>query len=145
MQKLKILMLGAGGGREHALAWKLKQSPRAGEMFFARGNAGTAELGTNLELKETQIPELIEFAKKENVDLVLVISDDPLALGAIDQFQNAGFRTWGPSQAASQLEWSKSFSKRFMKENDLPTARFETFTDYEQALGYIKVQNFPIV
>lgn len=143
--KQKILIIGAGGGREHAIGWKIAQSERAGKLFFARGNAGTAKLGTNLDVKETDIPALLEFAVKEDVDLVLIVSDDPLALGAVDQFQAAGFRTWGPTGKASQLEWSKAYAKDFMKRHKLPTAKFETFTDFEKATEYLRNQKFPIV
>ena len=103
-EKLKILIIGAGGGREHAIGWKIAQSPRAGELFFARGNAGTAQLGTNLDIKETDIPKLLEFTKKEKIDLALVVSDDPLALGMVDEFKKAGLRVWGPTKKAAQLE-----------------------------------------
>ncbi|HEY4494362.1 MAG TPA: phosphoribosylamine--glycine ligase [Candidatus Paceibacterota bacterium] len=141
----KILMLGAAGGREHALAWRIAQSPRSGELFFARGNAGTAQLGTNLDMKETEIPDLIHFAKKEGIDLVLVVSDDPLALGAVDEFKKADIRVWGPTKMAAELEWSKAFSKNFMKRHNLPTAKFEIFKDFEKAKAYIKSQPLPIV
>lgn len=141
----KILIIGAGGGREHALGWKIVQSPRAGQLFFARGNAGTEKIGTNLDIKETDIQKLIEFSKMEKIDLVLAVSDDPPALGVVDEFQKAGFRTWGPSKAAAQLEWSKAFSKDFMRRHNLPTAKFEIFTDYSKAKEYIATQPLPIV
>jgi phosphoribosylamine---glycine ligase len=143
--KQKILIIGAGGGREHALGWKIAQSPLAPKIFFARGNAGTAQIGTNLNIKETDIPTLLDFAKKNKIDLVLVVSDDPLAIGAVDEFKKAGFRTWGPSKAAAQIEASKAFSKDFMKRHNLPTAKFETFTDFQKAKEYISGQPLPIV
>src|SRR3990167_5634453 len=141
----KILIIGGGGGREHALGWKIAQSPRAGKLFFARGNAGTAELGTNLDIKDTDIPALLDFAQKEVVDLVLVVADDPLALGAVDEFRKAGFRVWGPTKAAAELEWSKAFSKDFMRRHNLPTAKFEVFTDFEKAKAYVNTQALPVV
>jgi len=141
----KILIIGAGGGREHALGWKIAQSPRCGKLFFARGNAGTAKLGTNLDIKDTDIPSLLDFAKKEVVDLVLIVADDPLALGAVDEFQKAGFRVWGPTKAAAEIEWSKAFSKDFMRRHNLPTAKFETFTDFEKAKNYIEDHTLPVV
>src|SRR3989338_1413412 len=141
----KILIIGAGGGREHALGWKIAQSPRAGKLFFARGNAGTAKLGTNLDIKDTDIPSLLDFAKKEVVDLVLVVADDPLALGAVDEFQKAGFRVWGPTKAAAEIEWSKAFSKDFMRRHNLPTAKFKVFTDFEKAKNYIEDHPLPVV
>ncbi|MEK9181415.1 MAG: phosphoribosylamine--glycine ligase [Patescibacteria group bacterium] len=145
MAKQKILIIGAGGGREHALGWKIAQSPMAGELFFARGNAGTANLGTNLDIKETEILKLIEFAKKEKIDLTLALSDDPLALGVVDEFRKASLRIWGPTKATSKLEWSKAFSKDFMRRHNLPTAKFEIFTDFDKAKKYVESQSLPIV
>lgn len=145
MQRLKILIIGAGGGREHALGWKVAQSPRAGELFFARGNAGTAQIGTNLDIKETEIEKLGEFAKNNKIDLALVASDDPPALGVVDEFQKAGLRIWGPSRIAAKIESSKAFSKNFMARHRLPTANFNTFTKYEEAKNYLDSKNLPIV
>ena len=144
-EKQKILMIGAGGGREHALGWKIAQSPRAGKLFFARGNAGTEKIGTNLDIKDTDIPALLEFAKEEDIDLVLVVADDPLAAGAVDEFKKAGLRVWGPSKLAAQIEWSKSYSKDFMRRHNLPTARFEIFNNFEKAKEYIEKESLPIV
>ena len=154
---LKILIIGAGGGREHALGWKIAQSPRAGELFFARGNAGTAQLGTNLDIKETETTKLLEFAKKParnasrsdagggKIDLTLVLSDDPLAIGTIDEFQKAGLRVWGPSKAASELEWSKAYAKDFMKRHQIPTSKYEVFNDFEKAKKYVEKGSVPVV
>jgi len=141
----KILIIGAGGGREHAVGWKIAQSERCGKLFFARGNAGTAELGENLDLKETDLPALLNFAKTEKIDLTLALSDDPLALGIVDLFQKEGLRIWGPSKAAAKLEWSKAYAKEFMKQHHLPTATFETFTDFNKAKEYIEARALPIV
>ena len=141
----KILIIGAGGGREHALGWKIAQSSHVGELFFSKGNPGTAQIGTNLEIKETETTLLIEFAKKEKIDLVLVVSDDLLAQGTVDEFKKAEFRVWGPTKAASKLEWSKAFSKDFMQRHNLPTAKFQSFTDCEKAKEYVKKQALPIV
>lgn len=138
-------MVGAGGGREHALGWKIAQSPKAGQIFFAPGNGGTLQVGTNVDISATDIPKLLEFAKKEKIDLTLAVSDEPLALGIVDEFQSAGLRIWGPTKAAAQIEWSKVFSKDFMKKNGLPTAKFETFTDFEVAKEYVRQQPFPVV
>ena len=143
--KQKILIIGAGGGREHALGWKISQSPLVGELFFAKGNPGTAQFGTNLEIKETETTLLIEFANRGKIDLVLVVSDDLLALGTVDEFRKAGFRVWGPTKASSKLEWSKAFSKDFMARHNLPTAKFQSFTDCEKAKEYVKKQALPIV
>ena len=145
MQKQKILIVGSGGGREHAIGWKLAQSPNAGEIFFASGNAGTAKMGTNLEIKADDITSLIEFAKKESINLTLATSDNVLASGVVDEFKKVGLKIWGPTKAASQIEWSKTFSKDFMRRHNLPTAKFETFNDYGQAKKYIANHSLPIV
>lgn len=145
MQKQKILIIGAGGGREHAIGWKIAQSPRTGELFFARGNAGTEKIGTNLDIKETEIEKLLEFTKTEKIDLTLALSDDPLALGIVDEFKKAGLRIWGPTRAAAQLEWSKAFSKDFMRRHNLPTAKFEIFNNFKKAKEYVNKQSLPIV
>lgn len=140
----KILIVGVLG-REHAIGWKIAQSPRAGKLFFARGNAGTAQIGINLDIKETDVSGLLNFAKKEQIEFTIVTSDDPLALGIVDEFQKAGLRIWGPTRSAARLEWSKAFSKEFMHKHDLPTAKFEIFTNYEKALEYVSKQELPIV
>lgn len=143
-KKLKILIIGSGG-REHAIGWKVAQSPRAGKIFFAPGNAGTVKIGTNIDIKATDIKRLLDFAKKENIDLTLALPDDPLALGIVDEFQKTGLKIFGPAKAAAKIEWSKAFSKDFMRRHNLPTAKFETFTDFEKAKEYISKQSLPIV
>ena len=145
VKKLKILIIGAGGGREHAIGWKIAQSPRAGKLFFARGNAGTEKIGTNLDIKETEIEKLLEFTKTEKIDLTLALSDDPLSLGIVDEFKKAGLRIWGPTKRAAQLEWSKAFSKGFMRRHNLPTAKFEIFNNFKKAKEYVSKQSLPIV
>lgn len=142
--KLKILIIGSGG-REHAIGWKVAQSQRSGEIFFAPGNAGTASLGTNVDIKATDIPALLEFAKKENIDMTLALPDDPLALGIVDTFRNAGLRIFGPTKSAARLESSKAYSKEFMAQNNLPTAEFKVFSDYEEAKEYVTEKDVPIV
>jgi phosphoribosylamine--glycine ligase len=143
-KKIKILIIGSGG-REHAIGWKVAQSPRAGEIFFAPGNGGTSSIGTNIDIKATDINGLLDFVKKENIDLTLALPDDPLALGIVDEFQKTGLRIFGPTKNAAKIEWSKAFSKDFMRRHGLPTAKFETFTDFEKAKEYISRQSFPIV
>ncbi|HEV7701944.1 MAG TPA: phosphoribosylamine--glycine ligase [Candidatus Paceibacterota bacterium] len=144
MNKQKILIIGSGG-REHAIGWKVKQSPRAGDLYFAPGNGGTLKLGMNVSISATDIPKLIELVKKEKIDLTLALPDDPLAFGIVDEFQKQGLRIWGPTKAASKLEWSKAFSKNFMAEHGLPTARFKTFTNFEEAKDYVSRQPLPVV
>src|SRR3989344_8926005 len=145
MQKQKILVIGAGGGREHALGWKIAQSPGVGQIFFASGNAGTAKLGKNLDIKTDDISGLRKFAKKENIDLTLAVSDGVLATDLVDEFRKAGLRVWGPTKSAAQIEWSKAYSKDFMRRHNLPTAKFKTFNKYEQAKKYIQDHPLPIV
>lgn len=142
--KIKILIIGSGG-REHAIGWKVKQSPQTDEIFFAPGNAGTAKLGKNISIAPTDIHELIDFVKNNNIDLTLALPDDPLALGIVDEFTKNGLRIWGPTKNASKLEWSKAFSKNFMSRHNLPTAKFKTFSNYTDAKDYLYKQNLPIV
>jgi phosphoribosylamine--glycine ligase len=142
--KQKILIIGSGG-REHAIGWKLKQSPRAGDLYFAPGNAGTTNIGINVNIKGIEIDKLVDFVRKEKIDLTLAIPDDPLALGIVDKFKSEGLRIWGPTQGAAKLEWSKAFSKDFMHAHDLPTAHYKVFTKYEDASDYIKRQKLPLV
>jgi phosphoribosylamine---glycine ligase len=141
---MKLLVIGSGG-REHALAWKLAQSPRVQKVFVAPGNAGTA-LESGLEnIAITAIPELIAFAKKEPIQLTVVGPEAPLAAGVVDAFQQAGLKIFGPVRAAAQLESSKDFAKAFMARHGLPTARYQSFTDLQKAKAYIDAQGAPIV
>jgi len=142
--KQKILIIG-GGGREHAIGWKIAQSERAGQIYFAPGNAGTAEIGINVDIKATDIEGLLNFTKTEKIDLTLAIPDDPLALGIVDLFRNEGLRIFGPTKGAAQLESSKAFAKNFMEQSGLPTANFQVFSEYDKAEKYLKVQKLPIV
>lgn len=144
MKKQKILIIGSGG-REHAIGWKIAQSPRAGQIFFAPGNGGTEQIGTNIDIKATDISKLLDFVKKEKIDLTLALPDDPLALGIVDKFHKHGLRIWGPTKKAAQIEASKVFAKNFMRKHNLPTAKFKTFNDFKKAQNYIKTQALPIV
>src|SRR5437868_6602581 len=133
---MKLLVIGSGG-REHALAWKLAQSPRVQKVFVAPGNGGSAtETGVeNVAL--TAIPELIAFAKSESIQLTVVGPEAPLAAGVVDAFQEAGLRIFGPTRAAAQLEASKDFAKSFMQRHAIPTAASATFTGVAEAARYI--------
>lgn len=144
-EKQNILIIGAGGGREHAIGWKVAQSPNSGQIFFAPGNAGTLDIGINVEIKPTEISKLVDFAKKEKIDITLALSDEVLSIGVVDAFREADLRIWGPTREASRLEWSKSFAKDFMHKYGLPTARYKVFSDYDSAKDYLKRQTFPIV
>ncbi len=144
MNKLTVLLIGSGG-REHALAWKIAQSPRLGQLYIAPGNAGTAELGENVPIAASDIKGLLHFAQQKKIDLVVVGPDDPLALGIVDEFKAAGIAIFGPTKAAAKLEWSKAFAKDFMDRHNIPTAGYETFTDFEEAVSYIDRASYPLV
>ncbi|MES2930915.1 MAG: phosphoribosylamine--glycine ligase [Patescibacteria group bacterium] len=144
MTKQKILIIGSGG-REHAIGWKIKQSARCGELFFAPGNAGTLALGTNMDIKATDILGLIEFVKSQKIDVTLAIPDDPLAHGIVDAFRAVGLRIFGPMKEAAQLESSKAYAKYFMETHNLPTAKFKTCTSFPEAEEYVREQTFPLV
>jgi phosphoribosylamine--glycine ligase len=141
---MKLLVIGSGG-REHAIAWKLAGSPRVQKVYVAPGNAGTA-LESGLEnVAITDIPGLIDFAKKHNVQLTVVGPEAPLAAGIVDAFREAGLKIFGPTRAAAQLESSKDFAKSFMLKHGIPTARHATFDRVDQAKAYIDAQGTPIV
>jgi phosphoribosylamine--glycine ligase len=142
---MKVLLIGSGG-REHSIALKLSQSPLLTELFIAPGNAGTAKLGTNLDIKDSDIDGLLNFAKENAIDLTFVGPEAPLVLGIVDDFEAEGLSIVGPNKIGAQLEGSKQWAKEKMKKYGIPTAAFETFTDYESSLSYIKSRNtFPIV
>lgn len=141
---MNILILGSGG-REHALAWKLRQSPRVKQLYVAPGNAGTATLATNVPLDIIDHQAVISFAKANSVDLVVIGPDEPLARGVVDDVQAVGIRVFGPTKAAAEIEWSKAFAKQFMQEEGIPTAQFGVFTDRDEAAAYLKKQTLPIV
>ncbi|MBS0496821.1 MAG: phosphoribosylamine--glycine ligase [Proteobacteria bacterium] len=141
---MKLLVIG-GGGREHALAWKLSLSPRVHKVFVAPGNAGTA-LERGLEnIAITAIPELIEFVKKESIAITVVGPEIPLAAGIVDIFQTAGLKIFGPTRQAAQLETSKIFAKEFMQRHQIPTAAYARFTDPDLAHAYIEQHPAPLV
>ncbi len=141
---MKVLIIGSGG-REHALAWKIAQSPKLTKLFIAPGNPGTAEVGENVDIKVTNIERLVEFAKNHQIDLAVVGPDDVLAAGAADAFMRVGLKVFGPPKAAAKIEWSKAFAKDFMAKHNVPTARFKTFDDYELAREYLGTRTAPIV
>lgn len=139
---MNVLVVGAGG-REHALTWKLAQSPKVEQLFIAPGNAGTALIGENVPAKT--VPEIIAWLKAHPVGLVVVGPDQYLADGLTDAVHELGIPVFGPTKAAAELEWSKSYAKQFMKEEGIPTAQFEVFNTAEQALAYVREQKLPIV
>ena len=141
---MKILVIG-GGGREHALAWKLAQSPRASKVYVAPGNGGTALAPQLHNLATTDPAALADFVVAEKIALTVVGPEAPLAAGVVDTFRARGLRIFGPTQAAAQLESSKAFAKAFMKRHQIPTAAYETFSDAAQAHAYVDAQGAPIV
>ena len=141
---MNLLVIG-GGGREHAIAWRLAQSPRVGRVYVAPGNAGTAKEDGLFNVPITAIPELVEFAKREAIVLTVVGPEAPLADGIVDIFRAEGLRIFGPSKRAAQLEASKDFAKAFMIKHGIPTAAYQTFTDAALAHTYVDTQGAPIV
>jgi len=141
---VKILVVGSGG-REHALAWKLRQSPRVTRIFCAPGNAGTAEIGENVPLAAHDLPALARFAQQTGIDLTVVGPDDVLAAGIADFFARAGLRLFGPTRAAAQLESSKIFAKEMMRKFQIPTAMAGSFDQSEPALRFCRQLRYPVV
>ncbi len=141
---MKVLVVG-GGGREHVICWKLKQDPRVTELYCAPGNGGIASIATCVDIKATDIDGMVEYAKKEQFDLVFVAPDDPLAMGMVDRMEEAGLRSFGPKANAAIIEGSKAFSKQLMKKYSIPTAKYEIFEDEQKALDYLEKQPMPIV
>jgi phosphoribosylamine---glycine ligase len=141
---VKILVVG-GGGREHALAWKLTQSPGVDRIFCAPGNAGTEAIGENVAIKASDLPALARFAKENRIDLTVVGPDDPLAAGIVDLFESEGLRIFGPTKSAARLESSKIFAKELMRAKQIPTARAAIFEKEEAAFAFLHESHFPIV
>ncbi len=141
---MKVLVIGKGG-REHALVWKLAQSPRAERVYCAPGNAGTAADGVNVEIDANDFDRLLRFAKKEEIGLTVVGPEEPLCLGIVDQFEKAGLRIFGPDKQAAELEGSKVFAKELMRSADIPTAEFRVFDHPEPARRYIETREYPLV
>lgn len=133
---MNVLIVG-NGGREHALAWKILQSPRVERVFVAPGNAGTATDAENVDISPTDIPKLLQFAKQNNVQFTVIGPEAPLALGIVDAFQAAGLRVFGPSKAAAELEASKVFCKELLRHADVPTADYRAFRNGESAITYL--------
>ena len=141
---MKVLVIG-GGGREHALAWKLAQSPKVQQVYVAPGNGGTARDKNLVNVPVTDVVQLREWAQANQIGLTVVGPEAPLAAGVVDEFRAHGLRIFGPTQAAAQLESSKAFSKAFMARHAIPTAEFETFTDPVAAHAYVERKGAPIV
>ena len=141
---MNILIIGSGG-REHALAWKLAQSPKVTQIYVAPGNAGTAQLKKTQNITQQDNAALVKFAQNNDIELTVVGPEAPLAKGVVDLFRDAGLAIFGPTQAAAQLESSKAFAKSFMARHHIPTAAYGTFTDASEAHDYINTHGAPIV
>ena len=141
---MKVLVVG-GGGREHALAWKIGQSPRVSKVYCARGNAGISEQATIVPIKANAIDELLEFALKEKIDLTVVGPEEPLTRGIVDLFESKGLAIFGPSRKAAEIEGSKAFAKEMMKKFHIPTGDYEVFEDSGEAEAYVRKKGAPIV
>ena len=141
---MNVLIIGSGG-REHAMAWKVAQSPRLSKLYIAPGNAGMMACGENVALNPDDHPALVRFCKDKRIDLVLVGPEVPLAAGIADVLSAAGIRCFGPKQAAAQIEASKVFAKDFMRRHHIPTARYAVFTQFDQAIAHLKTLDYPVV
>lgn len=141
---MRVLVIG-GGGREHALVWKIRQSPKVTDIYCAPGNAGTAEIAKNVPIAADQIDQLLEFAEKNEIGLTVVGPEQPLVMGIVDRFQEKGLRVFGPTARAAELEGSKAFSKDIMKKYGLPTAEYKTFASHELAQRYFDKETGPMV
>ena len=141
---MNILLVGSGG-REHALAWKIKQSPLCQRLFIAPGNPGMSALGDLLSIKATDIPGLVKAAQDISADLVVVGPEDPLALGLVDALAEKKIRAFGPSKAGAQLEADKSFSKKMMRDASIPTAEGRAFTTLKSAIAFVETRTEPLV
>ena len=141
---MKILVVG-GGGREHAIVWKLAQSPRVKKVYCAPGNGGISQIAECIPVKATDIEGVTAFALNNGIDMVMVAPDDPLAAGMVDALEAKGIRAFGPRKNAAVLESSKAFSKDLMKKYGIPTAKYEVFEDSEHAIEYLRHQSFPLV
>ncbi len=141
---MKILVVG-GGGREHALVWKISQSPLVDTLYCAPGNPGIADFAECVHIGADEIEVLLDFALNEKIDLTVVGPEVPLTLGIVDRFQAAGLEIFGPNRAAAQIEGSKKFSKDLMAKYHIPTAAYATFTDRDAAVAYVREQGAPIV
>jgi len=141
---MNILVVGRGG-REHAICWKLRQSPKVDKLYCAPGNAGIANVAELVSINEHEFDKLTQFAKDNAIDLAVIGPEDPLFEGIADAFEAAGVKVFGPNRAAAIIEGSKAFTKDLLKKYDIPTAAYETFTDFEAALAYVRKQGAPIV
>ena len=140
---MKVLVIGSGG-REHTLIWKITQNPKVSQIYCTPGNAGISQLAQCIDINADNIEELVDFAKKEKIDLTVAGPELPLSKGIVNEFNRRGLKIFGPSQEATEIESSKVFSKYLMKKYNIPTANYEVFGNSKKALNYIKQQTFPL-
>jgi len=141
---VKVLVVG-NGGREHAILWKVSQSPLVKGLYCAKGNGGTAKIAQNVSIEPTNVKALADFVQREGIDFTIVGPEAPLVAGLVDEFESRGLKVFGPSQRASMLEGSKAFAKEFMQKYGIPTAEFHTFEDPQRAKNFIKDFGVPVV
>ena len=141
---MNVLVIGSGG-REHAIVEALSRSPKAPKIYAAPGNAGISELAECVAIKDTEVEKLVEFAKANNIELTVVGPEAALAVGVVDRFREEGLKIFGPTKAAAEIEASKDFAKRLMVKYDVPTAAYATFSDYEEAIAYVRNGSLPTV
>lgn len=141
---MKVLVIGRGG-REHAIIWSLKKSPKVTKLYCAPGNGGISELAECVPIQENQFEEIVKFSKEQDIDLVMVAPDDPLYDGLVDVLEEQGIPAYGPKRNAAIIEGSKVFTKKLMRDYNIPTAAYESFENYEEALAYLRKQGAPIV
>lgn len=141
---MNVLVIGSGG-REHAIVEAISRSPKASKIYAAPGNAGIAQLAECVAIKDTEVEKLVEFAKSHNVELTVVGPEAALAVGVVDRFREEGLKIFGPTKAAAEIEASKDFAKRLMVKYDVPTAAYATFTDFEEAMAYVRKGSLPTV
>src|SRR5690606_14670458 len=141
---MKVLVVGSGG-REHALVWKISQSPLVSKIYCAPGNGGIASLATCVKISPLDIDGLISFVRQEGIDLTVVGPEDPLLAGIVNSFEEEGLAIYGPRKEAALIEGSKAFAKEIMERYEIPTAKYREFTDYETAWKYVQQQGVPIV
>ena len=141
---MKVLVIGKGG-REHAIAHAVSKSALVTELYAAPGNPGMAQIAENVKISDSDVEGLVRFAKEKQIDLTIVGPEHTLALGVVDAFEKEGLKIFGPSKAAAQVESSKEFAKKIMVKYGIPTAAYESFTDKEEAVRYVKQQGAPIV
>ena len=141
---MNILVIG-GGGREHAIVWKLAQSPKVKNLFCAPGNAGMTGLAQQVPISVLDFPSIIDFCQQNAIDRVLVAPDDPLAMGLVDELEEAGIRAFGPTKAAARIEASKAFAKDLMRRYQIPTADYQVYHSMPEALSALNDCRYPVV